>query len=97
MISVRCLMLLCLVRHVGIFPCLVLFRPATLYDMILVGSCLVLAAIFFSAHFYFPASSYSGQAVVTGVVPSSPGSCLQLLPRIGFSNPTARRFFIECC
>ena len=26
-----------------------------------------------------------------------PGSCLQLLSRIGFSNPTARRFFIECC
>ena len=27
----------------------------------------------------------------------SPGSCLQFLSRIGFSNPTARRFFIECC
>ena len=26
-----------------------------------------------------------------------PGSCLQFLLRIGFSNPTARRFFIECC
>ena len=26
-----------------------------------------------------------------------PGSCLQLLSRIGFSNPTARRFFIQCC
>ena len=26
-----------------------------------------------------------------------PGSCLQFLSRIGFSNPTARRFFIECC
>ena len=26
-----------------------------------------------------------------------PGSCLQFLPRIGFSNPAARRFFIECC
>ena len=24
---------------------------------------------------------------------SPPGSCLQFLPRIGFSNPTARRFF----
>ena len=24
-----------------------------------------------------------------------PGSCLQFLSRIGFSNPTARRFFIE--
>ena len=27
----------------------------------------------------------------------SPGACLQLLSRIGFSNPTANRFFIECC
>ena len=26
-----------------------------------------------------------------------PGSCLQFLSRIGFSNPTARRFFVECC
>ena len=44
---------------------------------------------FFFAHFYFPAS---GQAVVTGVVPSSP----RFLPKFnlyrayGFSNPTAR-------
>ena len=28
---------------------------------------------------------------------SPPGSCLQYLSRIGFSSPTARRFFIECC
>ena len=28
--------------------------------------------------------------------PLPPGSCLQFLSRIGFSNPTARRFFIEC-
>ena len=26
-----------------------------------------------------------------------PGSCLQFLSRTGFSNPTARRFLIECC
>ena len=26
-----------------------------------------------------------------------PGSCLQFLSRVGFSNPTARRFFFECC
>ena len=26
-----------------------------------------------------------------------PGSCLQLLSRIGFSNLTARGFFMECC
>ena len=28
---------------------------------------------------------------------SPPGFCLQFLSRIGFSNPTARRFFIEGC
>ena len=39
--------------------------------------------VFFFAHFYF-----SGQAVVTGLVPSSPCSCLQSSSRIGFSNPT---------
>ena len=26
----------------------------------------------------------------------TPGSCLQFLSSIGFSNPAARRFFIEC-
>ena len=26
-----------------------------------------------------------------------PGSCLRFLSRIGFNDPTARRFFIECC
>ena len=51
---------------------------------------------FFFAYFYFPAS---GQAVVTGVVPSPPPilafNCLSRIRR--FSNPVARRFFIECC
>ena len=28
--------------------------------------------------------------------PPPPGSCFQFLSRIGFSNPTARRFFVEC-
>ena len=59
---------------------------------------LVQATVFFFlvffAHIYFPAS---GQAVVTGVVPSSPlFYSLHFLSRIGFSYPTARRFFIEC-
>ena len=52
---------------------------------------------FFFTHIYFPAS---GQAVVTGVVPSP----LRFLPfififlsHIGVSNPTAHRLFIECC
>ena len=49
---------------------------------------------FFLAHFYFPAS---GQAVVTGVVPFPPRFLPQFVSRIGFSNSTARRFFIECC
>ena len=49
---------------------------------------------FFFAHFYFPAS---GQAVVTGVLPSPPRFLPQFLSRIGFSNPTARRLFIESC
>ena len=57
--------------------------------------CFLLTFFFFYPHFYFPASR---QAVVTGVVRSSPpGSCLQFLSHIGFSNPTARRFFSECC
>ena len=65
-------------------------RPAEHGD----GGGGVLFSFFFS-HFYFPAS---GQAVVTGVVPSSPPVlAFQLLSRIGFSNPTARRFFIEGC
>ena len=49
---------------------------------------------FLHTHTYFPAS---GQAVVIGVVPSSPRSSPSFLSRKGFSNPTARRFFIECC
>ena len=44
---------------------------------------------FFFTHIYFPAS---GQAVVTGVVPSSPRFLPSILSRIGFRNPTARRF-----
>ena len=53
---------------------------------------LLLYVLFFFTHINFPAS---GQAVVTSVVPSPPGSCLQFLSRIALSNPTARRFFIE--
>ena len=47
---------------------------------------------FHSSHFHFPAS---GQAVVTGVVPSSPAALAFnfFLSRIGFINPIARRFF----
>ena len=49
----------------------------------------------FVFHFYISAF---GQAVVTGVVPStSPVTCFQFLSRIGFTDHTARRVFIECC
>ena len=56
--------------------------------------CSYFISFYFFAHFYFPAS---GQAVATGSSLLPPGSCLQFLSRMGFSNPTARRFFIECC
>ena len=52
---------------------------------------------FFSpSHIYFPAS---GQAMVSGVAPFPPQflPSIFVLSRIGFSNPTARRSFIECC
>ena len=41
----------------------------------------------------------SGQAVVTGVVPSSPWYVPSILSRIGFSIPTARQLSsnIQCC
>ena len=43
----------------------------------------------FFSHFDFPAS---GQAVVSGVVSSPPRYVPSVLPRIGFSIPTACRF-----
>ena len=49
--------------------------------------------VYIFTHICFPAS---GQAVVTGVVPSSPWFLPSVfIACIGFSNPTARRFFIE--
>ena len=46
--------------------------------------------LFFFTHIYLPVSV---QAVVAGVVPSSPRlSCVRFFIAIGFSNPTARRF-----
>ena len=56
------------------------------------GVCYVLVLIFFT-HICFPAS---GQAVVTGVVPSPPPVLALNFYRayVGFSNPIARRFFI---
>ena len=50
----------------------------------------------FCTHIYFPAS---GQAVLTGVVHFPSRFLLPIFHRayVGFSNPTARRFFVECC
>ena len=49
---------------------------------------------FFEHHFYFPAQLVgfypqrsSGQAVVTGVVPSPPGTCLQYFSGMGSAFP----------
>ena len=57
-------------------------------------------SLFFNHHFFFPAQLVggfypqrsSGQAVVTGVVPSAPRYVSSFSSRIGFSIPTARRF-----
>ena len=49
---------------------------------------------FSSSHFYFQLLDKPWSQVLS-LLP--PGSCLQFLSRIGFSNPTARRFFMECC
>ena len=51
--------------------------------------------LLFPPFFFFPHTctlQLLDKAVVTGVVPSPTGSCLQLLSRIGFGKPTARRF-----
>ena len=51
--------------------------------------------------FFFVSSHFTFQLLgkpwsqVSSLLP--PGSCLQFLSRMGFSNPTARRFSIECC
>ena len=51
-------------------------------------------------HFFFFSNTSTFQLLnkpwsrVSSLLP--PGSCLQFLSRIGFSNPTARRFFIRC-
>ena len=55
----------------------------------------VLIKFFFFTHSYFSASGQ--QAVVTGVAPSPPRFLPSIfIAHIGFSNPTARRFFVEC-
>ena len=50
--------------------------------------------------YFFPTVLLSNfwTSVVTVVVPSSPRYLpLKFLSRVGFGNPTARRFFIDCC
>ena len=59
------------------------------------ASTMVLPVFFFLVHtstFQLLGKPWSQ---VSSLLP--PGSCLQFLSRIGFSNPSARRFFIECC
>ena len=53
---------------------------------------------FFFSSFIFDTSTFQLLDKPWSQVSSlPPGSCLRLVSRIGFSNPTARRFFIECC
>ena len=64
---------------------------------VLIAISVVLRSIFF---FFFFSRTSTFQLLdkpgsqVLSLLP--PGSCLQFLSRIGFSNPTARRFFMEC-
>ena len=80
----------------------------SLYALLPLAGELYISTLFcfcfcFCNHFYFPAQLVggfypqrsSGQAVVTGVVPS-PRYVPSFLSRTGFSIPTAGRF-IECC
>ena len=53
------------------------------------------ASFFFSSHTYTFQLMDKPWSRVSSLLP--PGSCLQFLSRIGLSNHTARRFFIECC
>ena len=48
---------------------------------------------FLHAYIYFPAPGQAVGSQVSSLLP--PGSCLQFSSRR--SNPTTRRFFIECC
>ena len=54
--------------------------------------CRVISLFFFFTNIYFPTS---GQAVVTGVVPSSPKFLPSILIARRVQHTTARRFFIE--
>ena len=51
--------------------------------------------LFFSSHTFTSQLLDKPWSQVSSLLP--PGSCLQFLSRIGFSNPTVRQFFIECC
>ena len=71
-------------------------------DVCLVGECLTCSVpvLFFGGGGEDTSTCpASGQTVVTDVVPFPPPPVLtfNFLSCIGFSNPTARRFFIKCC
>ena len=59
------------------------------------AGCLVFIYLFIFSHTSTFQLLDKPWSQVSSLLP--PGSCLQFLSRIGFSNPTARRFFIECC
>ena len=54
----------------------------------------IIRIIFFFSHTCTFQLLDKPRSQVSSLLP--PGSCLQFLSRMGFSNPTARRCFIEC-
>ena len=50
---------------------------------------------FFLSHTFTSQLLDKPRSQVSSLLP--PGSCLQFLSRIGFSNPIARRLFFDCC
>ena len=83
--AVRCRVVPCLVLRSGAVPCCALlsFQHTKQYQV----------SFFFSSHFYFPAS---GQAVVTGVVPSLPRFLPSILIAQRVQQSHRSYFFIEC-
>ena len=71
-------------------------EPNKFLGMRLLRNALILIFLFsFFAHFLLSSCWTSLGHKCRPLFP--PGSCLQFLSRMGFSNPTARGFFIECC
>ena len=74
------------------FACRVRHSDAACYGVCMSSSRIFFAFLFsHTCTFQFLDKPWSQ---VLSLLP--PGSCLQCLSRIGFSNPTARRLFVEC-